>query len=95
MRLSMCNGCGVGALVTLARTALIGVGGAVLNLAAATTFYGVQCHGTLNGAPLPDSLIGTRSVTVNLVQRSSVSRGTQFTVTIKGNTEMLPACSRA
>ncbi len=91
MRLSMRNRCVVGTLVTLASIGLVGVGGAVLNPAAATTFAGVQCHGTLNGAPLPDSLIGTRSVTVNLVQPSSVSPGTQFTVTIKGNTATLPA----
>ncbi len=91
MRFSVRNRRRVGMLVVVASVGLVGASGALSSPAAATTFPSVQCHGTLNGTALPDVAIAPRDVTVNLVAPSSVSPGSQFTVTIKGNTATLPS----
>ncbi len=89
---SIRDGRGVGVVLAIASLmGFVAVSGATMSPAAATTFKSVQCHGSLNGTPLPDSLIAPMDISVNVVAPSSASIGSQFTLTIKGNTATLPA----
>ncbi len=82
----------VGVLAALVSVAgLVGAAGSMSPAGAATTFKSVQCHGSINGTPLPDSAITPMDVTVDVVAPSLVATGSQFTVTIKGRTATLPA----
>jgi LPXTG-motif cell wall-anchored protein len=80
------------ALATAATIAIVGAfAGLSSSPAGATPFPNVQCHGTLNGTPLPDSLIGTQNLNFTVDAPVQANAGSQFTITIKGGSATLPS----
>jgi LPXTG-motif cell wall-anchored protein len=75
--------------------ALVGAVGGFAGSAGAMTFPDVQCHGTLNGNALPDSLVGTQNLSANATMPTEVNAGSQFTITFPGGSATLPSASGA
>jgi len=71
--------------------ALLGVVSGFAGSAGAMAFPGVQCHGTLDGNALPDSLVGTQDLSANATMPTEVNAGSQFTVTFPSSSATLPA----